>query len=150
VDIGALALKNVMPEGDTLVFEQAYTFSQARFEGDATYGDNALAGSVPHLYAAALRYRSADGWDIAPKIDWVPRGGYVDYANTQKAPGYAMLGIEGGIDVTPTLRLFAEGRNLTDKRAVTSYTTVTTYVPGSEIFYPAEGRAVFAGITASF
>lgn len=150
VDIGALALKNVMPEGDTLVFEQAYTFSQARFEGDATYGDNALAGSVPHLYAAALRYRSADGWDIAPKIDWVPRGGYVDYANTQKAPGYAMLGIEGGVDITPTLRLFAEGRNLTDKRAVTSYTTVTTYVPGSEIFYPAEGRAVFAGITASF
>lgn len=150
LDVGGLVMPNVLPTGDMLSFEQVYTYSQARFEGDAVYGNNALAGSVPHLYAAALRYRSHQGWDIAPKIDWAPRGGYVDYANTQKAPGYAMLGIEGGVDVTPALRLFVEGRNLTDKRAITSYTTVTTYVPGSEIFYPGEGRAVFAGFTAKF
>tara|TARA_R110000868_G_scaffold877_14_gene6628 strand:- start:10116 stop:12206 length:2091 start_codon:yes stop_codon:yes gene_type:complete len=150
VDVGGIVMPKVLPDGDKLTFEQVYTWSQARFEGDAVYGDNALAGTVPHLYAAAIRYRSQQGWDLAPKIDWVPRGGYVDYANTQKAPGYAMLGIEGGVDVTPALRLFVEGRNLTDKRAVTSYTTVTTYVPGSEIFYPGEGRAVFAGFTATF
>ncbi len=150
VDVGAIALSGLLPVGDRLTFEQSYTWSQARFEGDAVYGDNALAGSVPHLYSAALRYRSHDGWDIAPKLDWVPRGGYVDYANTQKAPGYAMIGIEGGIDITPMVRVFLEGRNLADKRAVTSNTTVTTYVPGTDIFYPGEGRTVFAGITASF
>jgi len=150
LDVGGLVIPKALPEGDLLTFEQVYTYSQARFEGDAIYGDKALAGSVPHLYAAAIRYRSHQGWDIAPKIDWVPRGGYVDYANTQKAPGYAMLGIEGGMDVTPALRLFVEGRNLTDKRAVTSYTTTTTYVPGTEIFYPGEGRAVFAGFTVQF
>ena len=149
LDIGKM-FGDFVGANNQLTFEQAYTYAHARFDGDAIYGDNALAGSVPHVYSAALRYRSADGWDIAPKIDWVPRGGYVDYANTQKAPGYAMVGFEGGIDITPSLRLFAEGRNLTDKRAVTSYTTVTTYVPGSEIFYPGEGRAVFAGFTAKF
>jgi iron complex outermembrane receptor protein len=120
-DVGAIALPDLMADGDKLTFEQSYTWSQARFEGDAVYGDNALAGSVPHLYSAALRYRSHEGWDIAPKLDWVPRGGYVDYVNTQKAPGYAMIGIEGGIDVTPKVRVFLEGRNLADKRAVTSY-----------------------------
>lgn len=149
LDIGKM-LGNFVGADNQLTFEQAYTYAHARFNGDAIYGDNALAGSVPHVYSAALRYRSSQGWDIAPKIDWVPRGGHVDYANTQKAPGYAMVGLEGGVDITPSLRLFAEGRNLTDKRAITSYTTVTTYVPGSEIFYPGEGRAVFAGFTAKF
>jgi iron complex outermembrane receptor protein len=150
LNLGAFIPGNVLPADDLLTFEQAYTYAYARFDGDAVYGDNALAGSVPHVYAAALRYRSANGWDIAPRIDWVPRGGYVDYANTQKAPGYAMLGLEGGVDITPSLRVFAEGRNLADRRTITSYTTVTTYVPGSEIFYPGEGRSIFAGITASF
>ena len=147
LDIGELT---GLTHDDKLILEQVYTYSEARFENDATYGDNDLAGSTPHVYTAALRYRSHDGWDIAPKVDWVPDGGYVDYANTQKSPSYAMYGIEGGVDVTPTLRLFVECRNLTDERAVTSYTTVTTYVPNSLIFYPADGRAIYAGFTASF
>jgi iron complex outermembrane receptor protein len=150
LDAGAIALAGVLPEGDRLIFEQVYTLSDFRFEGDATYGDNKLAGTVPHVYTAALRYRSAQGWDIAPKIDWVPDGGYVDYANTQKAPGYTTLGLEGGVDVAKGLRIFVEGRNLTDKRYISSYTTVTTYAPAQENFYPGEGRSVFAGITASF
>ncbi|MDO8287683.1 MAG: TonB-dependent receptor [Parvibaculum sp.] len=147
LDIGALTR---ITHEDKLILEQVYTYAVARFEGDAVYGDNDLAGSTPHVYTAAIRYRSSQGWDIAPKVDWVPDGGYVDYSNTQKSPSYAMYGIEGGIDVTPTLRLFVEGRNLTDEHAVTSYTTVTTYVPNSLIFYPADGRAIYAGFTASF
>ncbi|MGV8996069.1 MAG: TonB-dependent receptor family protein [Parvibaculaceae bacterium] len=147
LDLGAMTR---ITKEDKLTLEQAYTYSEARFENDVIYGDNDLAGSTPHVYTAAVRYRSSQGWDIAPKIDWVPDGGYVDYANTQKSPSYVMYGIEGGVDVTPTLRLFVEGRNLTDEHAVTSYTTVTTYVPNSSIFYPADGRAIYAGFTASF
>jgi len=150
LDAGAFILPQMLPPGDRLTFEQVYTYSDLRFEGDATYGDNKLAGAVPHIYTAALRYRSAQGWDIAPKIDWVPDGGYVDYANTKKVPGYTLLGIEGGIDIADGFRIFVEGRNLTDKRYVGSYTTVTTYAPAQENFYPGEGRSVFAGFTASF
>jgi iron complex outermembrane receptor protein len=150
LDLGKLMLNNLVPQDDLLTLEQSYTWSDARFDGDAVYGDNQLAGSVPHVYSAALRYRSASGWDVAPKIDWVPQGGYVDYANTQKVAGYALIGIEAGIDLVPGVRLFAEGRNLADRNAVTSYTTVATYTPGDEIFYPVEGRAIFAGITATF
>lgn len=150
LDAGAFVLPKILPEGDRLIFEQVYTYSDLRFEGDATYGDNKLAGAVPHVYTAALRYRSAQGWDIAPKIDWVPDGGYVDYANTQKAPGYTLLGIEGGIDIADGFRIFVEGRNLADKRYVGSYTTVTAYASTQENFYPGEGRSVFAGFTASF
>ncbi|HEY4343615.1 MAG TPA: TonB-dependent receptor [Parvibaculum sp.] len=150
LDAGGILLPKRLPDGDKLTFEQVYTYSNFRFEGDATYGDNKLAGAVPHVYSAALRYRSRHGWDIAPTIDWVPDGGYVDYANTQKVPGYTTLGLQGGIDLAKGLRVFIEGRNLTDKRYIGSYTTVTTYAPTQENFYPGEGRSVFAGFTASF
>ncbi|MCE9649329.1 MAG: TonB-dependent receptor [Parvibaculum sp.] len=150
LDVGEIVMPGLLPDGDRLLLEQVYTYSDFRFEGDATYGDNKLAGTVPHVYSAALRYRSRDGWDIAPKIEWVRDGGYVDYANTTKVPGYATVGLEGGIDIVKGLRIFVEGRNLTDKRYVGSYTTVTTYAPAQENFYPGDGRSVFAGFTASF
>ncbi|HUD50848.1 TonB-dependent receptor family protein [Parvibaculum sp.] len=150
LDIGALALEKLLPQDDRLTLEQVYTWSDFSFEDDAVYGDNKLAGTVPHVYAAALRYRSHRGWDIAPKIDWVPDGGYVDYANTFKAPGYVTFGIEGGVDVTEGLRIFADARNLADRRYISNYTTVTTYAPSQEDFYPGEGRSVFVGLTASF
>ncbi len=150
VDVGVLAFGKVLPRDDRLIIEQTYTWSDFSFDGDAVYGDNKLAGTVPHVYAAALRYRSHDGWDVAPKINWVPDGGYVDYANTFKAPGYVTFGLEGGVDVAEGLRVFVDARNLADRRYIANYTTVTSYVSSQEDFYPGEGRSVFVGFTASF
>src|SRR3546814_7547182 len=98
----------------------------------------------------AYEMRISDWSSDVCSSDLVPDGGYVDYANTKKAPGYTLLGIEGGIDIADGFRIFVEGRNLADKRYVGSYTTVTTYEPAQENFYPGEGRSVFAGFTASF
>ncbi|MDO8838629.1 MAG: TonB-dependent receptor [Parvibaculum sp.] len=121
------------------------------FDGDPVYGSNKLAGMPPHVYAAALRYRSVAGWDIAPKLEWVPDGGYVDYANRLKAPGYATLGLDGGVDIAPGVRAFFDARNLTDKRYVSTYSTITdaALVP-TNVFYPGEGRSFFAGLKISF
>lgn len=150
LDIGRIAMPGALPEGDRLVFEQVYTLNDFSFENDAAYGDNKLAGAPPHIYTAALRYSSGRGFDIAPKISWVPDGGYVDYANTLRVPGYVTFGLEGGMDVTEGLRIFLDARNLTDRRYIANYTTVTAYAPAQENFYPGEGRSVFVGITASF
>jgi iron complex outermembrane receptor protein len=155
LDLGAYGFQSALPEGSRLLLEQAYTYSDFHFEGDTIYGDNKLAGMPPHVYVAALRYKAPApnglGWDIAPKIEWVPEGGYVDYANTLEAPGYATIGIEGGVDITKGVRLFVDARNLTDKKYISTYTAITdARVTATDVFYPGEGRSVFAGLKIAF
>lgn len=155
LDVGAHGLETLLPEGSRLLLEQAYMFSDFAFDGDPVYGDNKLAGMPPHVYAAALRYMSPApnglGWDIAPKVEWVPDGGYVDYANNLEAPGYATLGIEGGVDLAEGVRLFVDARNLTDENYISTYSTITdATVAATNVFYPGEGRSVFAGLKIAF
>ena len=155
LDLGAQGLDAALPEGSRLLLEQAYTFNDFYFEGDAVYGDNKLAGMPPHVYVAALRYKAPTpnglGWDVAPKIEWVRDGGYVDYANTLKAPGYATLGIDGGVDLSKGVRLFVDARNLTDKRYISTYSAITDATAVTpNVFYPGEGRSVFAGVRVAF
>lgn len=155
LDIGAYRLGGVLPEGSRLLLEQAYMYSDFAFDGDPVYGDNKLAGMPPHVYAAALRYKSPApdglGWDIAPKIEWVPDGGYVDYANNLEAPGYATLGLEGGVDLAEGVRLFVDARNLTDEHYISTYSNITdATVAATNVFYPGEGRSVFAGLKIAF
>lgn len=155
LDLGAFGLSAALPEGSRLLLEQAYTYSDFHFEGDAVYGGNKLAGMPPHVYVAAIRYRSPApnglGWDIAPKIEWVKDGGYADYANTLKVPGYTIIGIDGGVDLTKGVRLFVDARNLTDKKYISTYSAITdATLVATNIFYPGEGRSVFAGVRISF
>lgn len=155
LDIGAYRLGGVLPEGSRLLLEQAYMYSDFAFDGDPVYGDNKLAGMPPHVYAAALRYKSPApnglGWDIAPKVEWVPDGGYVDYANNLEAPGYATLGLEGGVDLVEGVRLFVDARNLTDENYISTYSNITdATVAATNVFYPGEGRSVFAGLKIAF
>lgn len=155
LDIGAYGLKKILPEGSRLLLEQAYMFSDFSFDGDAVYGDNKLAGMPPHVYVAALRYKAPApnglGWDIAPKLEWVPDGGYVDYANNLEAPGYATLGLEGGVDIAEGVRLFLDARNLTDERYISTYSTITdATAAATDVFYPGEGRSFFAGLKVAF
>ncbi|MDO9125870.1 MAG: TonB-dependent receptor [Parvibaculum sp.] len=155
LDIGAHGLDRLLPAESRLLLEQAYMYNDFAFDGDPVYGDNKLAGMPPHVYVAALRYKAPApdglGWDAAPKVEWVPDGGYVDYANRLKAPGYATLGFEGGIDITHGVRLFLDARNLTDKRYVSTYSTITdAAVVATNVFYPGEGRSVFAGLKVAF
>jgi len=149
-DVAAVA-GLALPEGARLLLEQAYTWSDFSFDGDPVYGSNKLAGMPPHVYAAALRYRSGAGWDVAPKLEWVPDGGHVDYANRLKAPGYATIGFDGGVDLAPGVRLFVDARNLTDKRFVSTYNTITdAALAPTNVFYPGEGRSFFAGLKVAF
>lgn len=155
LDLGAYGLSAALPEGSRILLEQAYTYSDFHFDGDAIYGDNKLAGMPPHVYVAALRYKSPApnglGWDIAPKLEWVKDGGYADYANTLKAPGHTIIGIDGGVDLSKGVRLFVDARNLTDKKYISTYSAITdATLVATNVFYPGEGRSVFAGIRVAF
>jgi iron complex outermembrane receptor protein len=76
---------------------------------------NFVAGAPQHSLAAEVRYDHPRGWWLAPNMEWVPMGIYVDYLNTAKAPAYAVFNMKAGWDYSKNLRFYAEGRNLTDK-----------------------------------
>ena len=61
------------------------------------------------------------------------------------------LGIEGGVDLTKGVRLFVDARNLTDENYISTYSTITdATVAATNVFYPGEGRSVFAGLKIAF
>jgi iron complex outermembrane receptor protein len=136
---------------DLLTLSQLWNFSDFRFHHDAQFGGNDIAGVPRHVLRTTLTYTHPSGFYFAPAIDWVPRGAWADQANTLRAPSYVLLGLETGIDLPNGWSLFLDARNLTDKRYVSDISTVNdARTANTAIFYPGEGRSVFAGIRYAF
>lgn len=126
---------------------QTYTLSDFFFENDPAYGDNDLPLVPPHLYRAELRYDHPSGWFIAPSVETTPSDTWVDYANTLKAPGYTILNLGVGWNITPGASLFVDARNLTDERYVSNFGAVTdARVASTAVFWPGEGVSAFVGL----
>ena len=126
---------------------QTYTLSDFFFENDPAYGDNDLPLVPPHLYRAELRYDHPSGWFIAPSVEMTPSDTWVDYANTLKAPGYTILNLGAGWNITPRASLFIDARNLTDERYVSNFGAVTdARVASTAVFWPGEGVSAFVGL----
>ena len=133
--------------GDTLSLSQIWTMTDARFVRDPVYRDNRIGGLPPHVLRTVLSYRRPDGFFVAPSLDWVPVGAFADHANTLKVPGYALIGLQAGMELGRGVSVYLDARNLANRRYVSDISTVTNAlrVP-TGIFYPGEGRAVFAGV----
>lgn len=91
-------LHDAISPGDRLTLQQAYTWSEFSFDGDATYGKARLAGVPQHYWQAQLRYVHPAGFFIEPGIEAAGKN-WVDYANTQSAPGYAVWNLSTGVDL---------------------------------------------------
>jgi len=129
-----------------LRLRQTYGWSDFRFRGDRAYGDNRLPVAPEHQYRVSLRYDGRGGVFLEPFLDWRPKDVWVDYANTLKAPGYAVVSISGGVRVGPAT-LFVDARNLADRRYTAEFAAVTDARSAStSVFFPGEGRAVFGGV----
>ncbi|CAN5291958.1 TonB-dependent receptor [soil metagenome] len=130
---------------------QSYTLSDFRFDGDGVYGDHRLPVVPPHLYRAEVRYDHPAGWFVAPSLEWSIRDSWVDYQNTLKAPAYAVASLNAGWTISPTLSVFVDARNLTDKRYISNFSAVTdARIASTAVFYPGEGRSLFVGVRQSF
>ncbi|MBV9078683.1 MAG: TonB-dependent receptor, partial [Methylobacteriaceae bacterium] len=137
--------------GDVLTLGQVWTYNDLRFVRDRAFGGNEIAGLPPHVLRTTLTYRRADGAYLGPTLDWVPRGAFVDNANTLRAPGFALLGFQAGLELTRGVSLYLDARNLTDARYVSDRGVVPdARVTAPTTFYPGEGRSVFAGLRATF
>lgn len=143
--------RDLFAPGDRLLLRQAYTFSDFRFDRDPAFGDNELPGAPRHLYRAELRYRHPAGAYVAPNLEWVPQAFYVDNANTLKTDAYAVFGLRAGLDLAEgRLSLFAEARNLGDRRYIASASVTPRALPSQALFEPGFGRSVFAGLQYRF
>lgn len=137
-------------EAGRLRLRQTYSWSDFTFRDDPAYANNRLPVAPEHQYRVALRYDGAAGFFVEPFVDWRMKDPWVDYANTFKAPGYALLNVSAGWQVGPAT-LFVDARNLTDERYTAEFAAVTdARVAGTNVFFPGEGRSVFGGVRLAF
>lgn len=133
-----------------LRLRQSWAWSDFSFTGDATYGDNRLPVVPQHQLRTALRFERRGAW-VEPMLDWRPNAVWVDYANTLKAPGYALLHLSAGVGLPGGVSLFADARNLTDRRHVPEFGAVANARGADQaVFYPGEGRSLFGGVRVRF
>lgn len=126
---------------------QVYLWNDFRFDGDAVFNDNRLAGVPEHFYRADMRYDVGAGFHIGPSVEWVPRGYYVDHANTLKTDDYAIFGLRGDYRGDSGLTVFIEGRNLFNKKyAATTGVIADANGADSAQFLPGDGASIYVGL----
>ena len=137
--------------GVDLVFRQVWTLNDFRFDGDARFADNRLAGVPRNVLASELRIDGAAGWYLGGNLRWVPQGPYVDYANTTRAPGYDLWGVTAGWQIGDRFRLFGSVENLFDKATISNVSTnANQQRERAAAFSPGQGRALFVGVSSKF
>ena len=149
---GAIHLaRDVWKRDDAVVLSQLYNFNDFRFDGDAQFGNNELAGVPRHTLRTEIEYRQKK-WRIAPNVEWAPIAPYADFANTVRATSYVVVNMEAHRQLTERVDWFIEGRNLLDKNYISNVATAVNASVGAAPanFYPGEGRAFFTGIRAKF
>jgi iron complex outermembrane receptor protein len=136
---------------DKISFGLIYNFNDFRFDDDVQFDNNELAGAPPHQFRLSARYER-NGAFVEPSIDYIPEAPYVDFANTMKADSYAVFGVKAGWDITENVMIFLDARNLTDKRHITSFSTVSDARTAANlnVFYPGEGRSLYGGVEVKF
>jgi iron complex outermembrane receptor protein len=124
-----------------------YLWNDFRFDHDAVYGDNRLAGVPPQLLRASLRWQLDEHFHLAPTLEWAPQDYAIDHANTFDAPGYAVWGLRAGGKIGARWSWFAEARNLADRHWIAS-TNVVADAQGQDAanFLPGDGRSFYAGL----
>lgn len=132
-----------------LRIRNVYQLNDFTFRDDAVYGDNRLPVVPRHLYRGEVRL-GTDRFSLSPIVEWVPKGGFADYVNSVRAPGYALFNLGAHATLRSGIDLFLDARNITAKRAIGDISATIRAADASVIYYPVERRAVYGGIRARF
>ena len=134
-----------------LRLRQTYAWSDFTFDSDPVYGSNRLPVAPEHQYRVSLRYDAPSGFFVEPGIDWRPFDTFVDYANTLKAPSYVLFNLGAGYRFSESMTLFLDLRNIADTHHVAEFGSVTdARTAQTAVFFPGEGRTIYAGIRTQF
>ncbi len=134
------------PTPDKVWLSAAYTFNDFFFDNDADFGNNELPGAPRHYLRAELLYKHPSGIYFGPNVEWVPEAYYVDSANTLETDAYAIWGAKLGFDNGGPITAYIEGRNLSDEAYIASASIIDRANPGSTLFEPGTGRAIYGGV----
>ncbi|MGL4288426.1 MAG: TonB-dependent receptor family protein [Phreatobacter sp.] len=153
IELGASVdlVRNLTGNDDKLTLRQIWNYSDFRFVNDPVYGNNRIPGVPQHVLRTALSYSHPAGFTVTPTVDIVPEGAFVDYRNTFKVAGYALLGLQATAKLPNGASLFLDLRNLTDKRYVSDFGPVVQYnAATTATFYPGSGRSIYGGVRYQF
>jgi iron complex outermembrane receptor protein len=132
--------------GDSLRLRAAYTWSRFVFVDDVNFNNNDLPGAPRHFMRAELRYDHRSGAWIAPGVEAVPQGYFVNSENERpfRTDPYTLFIVRAGYDYKPwQLGVFFEARNLTD---VTYPSSVVVDAANKRFYEPGDGRAFYGGL----
>ena len=130
---------------DKLTAQFSYTLNDFRFRNDPLWNNSRIPGLPRHLGRIGFDYRHGAGFHIGPNLRFSSRT-FVDFANSQTASSYALLGLLAGYDSGDGWRLFLEGRNLTDRRHAETSSIVARANPDSRVYNPGAPRSVYGGV----
>ncbi|MCW7538632.1 TonB-dependent receptor [Aquabacterium sp. A7-Y] len=145
-----LSGKALASEAGRLEWRLQGLWNDFHLKGDPSYGSRRLPGVPRHAARAQLGWRFEGGSLLALHAEGA--GGYpIDFANSFRAPGYAVWGLKASGEFQPGLGWFVDGRNLADRRYVAT-TGVVRDARGRDTaqFLPGDGRSVYAGIDWKF
>jgi iron complex outermembrane receptor protein len=137
---------------DELALRLVYAFNDFRFRNDAQYGDNKIAGLPRHIARIEASYSHDCGLTLTPSVEWAMSRAYVDFANSMTTPRYAIFNLAASWRHEDGWRLYLDARNLANKHYVSDIGTVVnaTTAPSLNVFYPGDGRSVYAGVVREF
>ncbi len=145
--------------GDCLKISQVWNLNLYSFSGDRIYGDNWLPAIPRNVLRTIISYNSNNGFYIGPQIDWVPAGAYVDYANTLRAPGYALIGVQAGLKMPNGFEWYVDARNLGNVHYVSDVVSIANAQRpvdnafprwNPQAFYPGNGASLYSGLKYRF
>ncbi|MBG7613681.1 TonB-dependent receptor [Brevundimonas sp. BAL450] len=137
--------------GGVPVLRQTYNYNDFYFDRDLLWEGNRLPVVPEHQYRAELGWRHTSGLFLTPTVEWRIDDVWVDYANTLKAPSFAVWGLNAGFDFANGVTVFVDARNLTDERYISEFSAVTdARTAAATVFMPGEGRSAFVGVSARF
>ncbi len=137
--------------GDRLRLGASWTFIDARFAADPTWGNNRLPVQPPHVIELRLDYDAPRGLFAGAAMAVVPKGGYADYANTLRDDGRAVVGLRAGWR-GERLTAFIDARNLGNARYASTVIAAQNNLGGRDAaaFAPGEARGINGGIELAF
>lgn len=124
------------------------TFNAFSFNSDAEYGNNRLPAAPRWFARGEVMLASNTGFRIGPTFDFVgPR--FVDFANNYRVGSYGLLGARASYS-TRQWEVYAEGRNLLDRKHVATVTVKDQAGPTTEMLHPGAPRSVYFGTRYQF
>lgn len=133
--------------GLSLAWKNSLTYNDFHFDNHPTFGNNALAGVPEFIALSELRLDGVNDWYSSITVRNIPKGPFLDFANSTQVGGYTLIGLTAGWSISPDFRIFSSIENLTDRRYVSNVSTVFEGDANDTLFTPGQGRAFYLGVS---